>query len=125
MSTKEESKKNKALDLAVGQIDKQFGKGSIMRLGEDSVVAGLEGIPTGAISLDSALGIGGVPRGRITEIYGPEASGKTTLARSSRLSARYGRAGTRDLRHACPERCGGRGDHRLGGGARPPRGTGR
>ena len=59
MTTKEQSKKNKALDLAVGQIDKQFGKGSIMRLGEESVVAGLEGIPTGALSLDSALGIGG------------------------------------------------------------------
>ena len=80
MSTKEDNKKIKALDLALGQIDKQFGKGSIMRLGEDGVVASLEGIPTGAISLDSALGIGGVPRGRITEIYGPEASGKTTLA---------------------------------------------
>ena len=80
MNTKEDNKKNKALDLALSQIDKQFGKGSIMRLGEDGVVASLESIPTGAISLDSALGIGGVPRGRITEIYGPEASGKTTLA---------------------------------------------
>ncbi|MDP6397073.1 MAG: recombinase RecA [Candidatus Marinimicrobia bacterium] len=80
MSTKEDNKKNKALDLALGQIDKQFGKGSIMRLGEEGVVASVEGIPTGAISLDSALGIGGVPRGRVTEIYGPEASGKTTLA---------------------------------------------
>ena len=80
MNTKEDNKKNKALDLALSQIDKQFGKGSIMRLGEDGVIASLEGIPTGAISLDSALGIGGVPRGRITEIYGPEASGKTTLA---------------------------------------------
>ncbi len=80
MSTKEDNKKNKALDLALSQIDKQFGKGSIMRLGEEGVVASVEGIPTGAISLDSALGIGGVPRGRVTEIFGPEASGKTTLA---------------------------------------------
>ena len=80
MTKKQTSNKTKALDLALGQIDKQFGKGSIMRLNKDSIVAGLEGIPTGAISLDSALGIGGVPRGRITEIYGPEASGKTTLA---------------------------------------------
>lgn len=80
MSTKEDNKKNKALDLALGQIDKQFGKGSIMRLGEEGFVASVEGIPTGAISLDSALGIGGIPRGRVTEIFGPEASGKTTLA---------------------------------------------
>ena len=80
MSTKEDNKKNKALDLALGQIDKQFGKGSIMRLGEEGVIASVEGIPTGAISLDSALGIGGIPRGRVTEIFGPEASGKTTLA---------------------------------------------
>ena len=80
MSTKEDNKKNKALDLALGQIDKQFGKGSIMRLGDEGFVASVEGIPTGAISLDSALGIGGIPRGRVTEIFGPEASGKTTLA---------------------------------------------
>ena len=80
MTKKQTSNKTKALDLALGQIDKQIGKGSIMRLNKDSIVAGLEGIPTGAISLDSALGIGGVPRVRITEIYGPEASCKTTLA---------------------------------------------
>ncbi|HIB03179.1 MAG TPA: recombinase RecA [Candidatus Marinimicrobia bacterium] len=80
MSAKEVSKKDKALDLALVQIDKKFGKGSVMRLGEKGVIASVEGIPTGAISLDSALGIGGVPRGRVTEIFGPEASGKTTLA---------------------------------------------
>ena len=80
MSAKEVSKKNKALDLALVQIDKKFGKGSVMRLGEKGVIASVEGIPTGAISLDSALGIGGIPRGRVTEIFGPEASGKTTLA---------------------------------------------
>mgnify|MGYP006278276791 CR=1 FL=1 len=71
--------KEKAIDLAVDQIEKQFGKGSIMRLGEDGVHQEIESIPTGSLSLDIALGIGGVPRGRIIEIYGPEGSGKTTL----------------------------------------------
>jgi len=70
----------KALDAAVAQIEKQFGKGSIMKLGEDSVVTGLQVIPTGSLGLDIALGIGGYPRGRVVEIYGPESSGKTTLA---------------------------------------------
>jgi len=68
-----------AIDLAVGQIEKQFGKGSIMRLGEDVVLPGVQAISSGSISLDIALGVGGVPRGRIIEIYGPESSGKTTL----------------------------------------------
>jgi recombination protein RecA len=70
----------KALELAVGQIEKQFGKGSIMRLGRDEVPAGVPAISTGSLGLDIALGVGGVPRGRIVEIYGPESSGKTTLA---------------------------------------------
>jgi recombination protein RecA len=70
----------KALDLAVGQIEKQFGKGSIMRLGQKGGVAPVEVISTGAISIDYALGIGGMPRGRVVEIFGPESSGKTTLA---------------------------------------------
>jgi recombination protein RecA len=70
----------KALDAAVGQIEKQFGKGSIMRLGQHHAVAPLEAISTGAISIDYALGIGGMPRGRVVEIFGPESSGKTTLA---------------------------------------------
>jgi recombination protein RecA len=70
----------KALDLAVGQIEKQFGKGSIMRLGQKGGIAPIETISTGAISIDYALGIGGMPRGRVVEIYGPESSGKTTLA---------------------------------------------
>ena len=74
----EENGKSKALDLAMQQIEKNFGKGSIMCLG-DGVIAEVETIPTGSISLDSALGIGGIPRGRIVEIYGPESSGKTTL----------------------------------------------
>lgn len=74
-----ESKKSKALELAVTQIDRQFGKGSIMRLGDKDKIGGFDTISTGSISLDAALGIGGIPRGRITEIYGPEGSGKTTL----------------------------------------------
>jgi recombination protein RecA len=70
----------KAIDMAVGQIEKQFGKGSIMRLGQRDAVAAIPAIATGAVSLDFALGIGGVPRGRVVEIFGPESSGKTTLA---------------------------------------------
>lgn len=72
--------RKQALDLAMGQIEKQFGKGSIMRLGEDNIMRDISTIPTGSLGLDVALGIGGVPRGRIVEIYGPESSGKTTLA---------------------------------------------
>jgi recombination protein RecA len=72
--------KTKALDLALGQIEKQFGKGAIMKLGEESARVAVEVIPTGSIGLDMALGVSGVPRGRIVEIYGPESSGKTTLA---------------------------------------------
>jgi recombination protein RecA len=72
--------KMKALELAVGQIEKQFGKGSIMRLGNEEAPAGIPAISTGSLGLDIALGVGGVPRGRIVEIYGPESSGKTTLA---------------------------------------------
>jgi recombination protein RecA len=71
--------RDKALEMALSQIDKQFGKGSIMKLGERGHV-GVEAIPTGALALDLALGIGGLPRGRIVEIYGPESSGKSTLA---------------------------------------------
>ena len=70
----------KALDLAVSQIEKQFGKGAIMKLGEGGVIPDVSTISTGSLGLDIALGIGGVPRGRVVEIYGPEASGKTTLA---------------------------------------------
>src|SRR6266571_6060972 len=70
----------KAVDLAVGQIEKQFGKGSIMRLGQKGAIQPIDAISTGAISIDYALGVGGVPRGRVIEIFGPESSGKTTLA---------------------------------------------
>lgn len=73
------SEKRKALDMAMSQIEKQFGKGSVMKLGEYKAME-IEAIPTGALGLDIALGIGGVPRGRIIEVYGPESSGKTTLA---------------------------------------------
>ncbi|MCF6464677.1 recombinase RecA [Clostridium sp. Cult2] len=73
------NEKKKALDVAINQIEKQFGKGSIMRLGDTEIVK-MEVIPTGSLDLDIALGIGGVPRGRIVEIYGPESSGKTTVA---------------------------------------------
>jgi len=78
MST--ETKKAKALELAITQIDRQFGKGSIMRLGEEHIPTMENSISTGCLSLDVALGVGGVPRGRIIEVYGPESSGKTTLA---------------------------------------------
>lgn len=74
------SEKKRALELALSQIDKQFGKGSIMRLGDDRVLQEIQVISTGSLSLDVALGVGGIPRGRIIEIYGPESSGKTTLA---------------------------------------------
>jgi recombination protein RecA len=74
-----ETEREKALDAALGQIEKQFGKGSVMRMG-DNLNMHIESIPTGALSLDLALGIGGLPRGRIVEIYGPESSGKSTLA---------------------------------------------
>jgi recombination protein RecA len=80
MAVDERQERMKALEVAVGQIEKQFGKGSIMRLGARNSIAPTEAISTGAISIDYALGIGGLPRGRVTEIYGPESSGKTTLA---------------------------------------------
>lgn len=75
-----ENNRSRAIELAMGQIEKQFGKGSIMRLGEDAVIPEIQSISTGSLALDIALGVGGVPRGRVIEIYGPESSGKTTLA---------------------------------------------
>ena len=80
MSTEEKNiKKNEALDMAISQIEKSFGKGAVMRLGSNEKMS-VESVPTGALSLDIALGIGGFPKGRIIEIYGPESSGKTTVA---------------------------------------------
>ena len=78
--------REKALDAALAQVEKQFGKGSVMRLG-DETRAPLEVIPTGSIALDVALGLGGLPRGRVVEIYGPESSGKTTVALHAVASA--------------------------------------
>lgn len=74
--------KRKALDAALAQIEKQFGKGSVMKMDDSSVIEGIEAVSTGSLGLDIALGIGGLPRGRVVEIYGPESSGKTSLTLS-------------------------------------------
>ncbi len=101
MANTDNTEKRKALEAALGQIEKQFGKGSIMKLGEFNAM-NVEAIPTGALSLDIALGIGGIPRGRIIEIYGPESSGKTTLALHMIAEAQKmgGEAGFIDAEHA-------------------------
>jgi recombination protein RecA len=105
MSIKDKDKDNnklKALEMAISQIEKNFGKGSIMRLGEDSVIEGIQAIPTGSLTLDIATGIGGLPRGRVVEIYGPESSGKTTLALNAvaQAQAAGGTAAFIDAEHA-------------------------
>ncbi len=94
--------KLKALEMAISQIEKNFGKGSIMRLGEEGAVEGVQAIPTGSLTLDIATGIGGIPRGRIVEIYGPESSGKTTLALNAvaQAQAQGGTAAFIDAEHA-------------------------
>ena len=94
--------KGSALDLTLGQIEKQFGEGAIMRLGEAASALNIEAIPTGSISLDLALGIGGIPRGRITEIFGPESTGKSTLAQHiiAQAQALGGMAAYIDVEHA-------------------------
>ena len=94
--------KLKALDAALGQIEKQFGKGSVMKLGDSTANMNVETVPTGALSLDIALGLGGVPKGRIVEIYGPESSGKTTVALHmvAEVQKRGGIAGFIDAEHA-------------------------
>lgn len=94
--------KVKALDAAIGQIEKQFGKGSVMKLGDSSANMNVETIPTGSLSLDLALGLGGIPKGRIVEIYGPESSGKTTVALHmvAEVQKRGGIAGFIDAEHA-------------------------
>ena len=94
--------KMRALDAALGQIEKQFGKGSVMKLGDSAANMNVETVPTGSLSLDIALGLGGVPRGRIIEIYGPESSGKTTVALHmvAEVQKRGGIAGFIDAEHA-------------------------
>ena len=94
--------KLKALDAALGQIEKQFGKGSVMKLGDNGKDMNIQTVPTGSLSLDIALGLGGVPRGRIVEIYGPESSGKTTVALHmvAEVQKRGGIAGFIDAEHA-------------------------
>ncbi len=94
--------KTKALEMAISQIEKSFGKGAIMRLGEEGIIEEVPVIPTGSLSLDIATGIGGYPRGRVIEIYGPEASGKTTLALSAIAQAQKdgGIAAFIDAEHA-------------------------
>ncbi|MCI8287728.1 MAG: recombinase RecA [Lachnospiraceae bacterium] len=98
----EKDEKLKALDAAIGHIEKQYGKGAVMKLGDPSVQMNVETIPTGSLSLDIALGLGGVPRGRIVEIYGPESSGKTTvtLHMVAEVQRMGGIAGFIDAEHA-------------------------
>jgi len=96
------TEKEKALELVITHIEKRFGKGSIMKLGEATAMAHVEAIPTGSLALDLALGVGGIPRGRITEIFGPESSGKTTLAQHIIAEAQKlgGMAAYIDVEHA-------------------------
>ncbi len=94
--------KEKALDVAIGQLEKEFGKGAVMKLGEHTATMNVETVPTGSLSLDVALGLGGIPKGRIIEIYGPESSGKTTVALHmvAEVQKRGGIAGFVDAEHA-------------------------
>ena len=94
--------KLKALDAAITQIEKSYGKGSVMKLGDSRANMNIETVPTGSLSLDIALGLGGVPKGRIVEIYGPESSGKTTVALHmvAEVQKRGGIAGFIDAEHA-------------------------
>ncbi len=97
-----QDEKNKALEAALSQLDKQFGKGTVMRLGDASTNMEVSVIPTGSMNLDIALGLGGIPKGRIVEIYGPESSGKTTvtLHMISEVQKNGGIAGFVDAEHA-------------------------
>ena len=98
----ERAEKEKALEAAIGQLEKEFGKGTIMKLGDSKENMNVEAVPTGSLSLDIALGIGGIPKGRIIEIYGPESSGKTTVALHmvAEIQKRGGIAGFVDAEHA-------------------------
>jgi recombination protein RecA len=102
MSKTFDAEKQKNLDVTLQQIDKQYGKGSIMRLGDSGPIQKLDVISTGSLSLDAALGVGGVPRGRVIEIYGPESSGKTTLALTiiAEAQKKNGKAAIIDAEHA-------------------------
>ncbi len=99
---RDDRERQKAVEMAVGQIEKQFGKGAIMRLGQKGAIQPIDAISTGAISIDYALGVGGVPRGRVIEIFGPESSGKTTLALQviAEAQKRGGMAAFVDAEHA-------------------------
>jgi len=100
--TKMTTEKEKALELAIGQIEKRFGRGSIMKLGEAVAMSSVEAIPTGSLALDMALGVNGIPKGRVTEIFGPESSGKTTLGQHiiAEAQKRGGAAAYIDVEHA-------------------------
>ncbi|AKG54393.1 RecA [Dehalogenimonas sp. WBC-2] len=102
MNTEKNPEKQKSLEIALGMIEKQFGKGAIMKLSDAASGIAVEVIPTGSLALDLALGVGGIPRGRVTEIYGPEGSGKTTLAQHimAQCQKRGGKAFYIDVEHA-------------------------
>ena len=99
---KQRADKEKALEAAIGHLEKEFGKGTVMKLGESEANMNVETVPTGSLSLDIALGLGGIPKGRIIEIYGPESSGKTTVALHmvAEVQKRGGIAGFVDAEHA-------------------------
>ncbi len=99
---KKDENKLKALEAALAQIEKQYGKGSVMKLGDNNTHMNIETVPTGCLSLDIALGLGGIPKGRILEVYGPESSGKTTVALHmvAEVQKRNGIAGFIDAEHA-------------------------
>ena len=101
-SDKQRADKERALEAAIGHLEKEFGKGTVMKLGESEANMNVETVPTGSLSLDIALGLGGIPKGRIIEIYGPESSGKTTVALHmvSEVQKRGGIAGFVDAEHA-------------------------
>ena len=100
--TKNNDEKLKALEAAISKIEKDFGKGAVMKLGESGANMNVETVPTGCLSLDIALGLGGIPKGRIIEVYGPESSGKTTVALHmvAEVQKRGGIAGFIDAEHA-------------------------
>ena len=102
MATMSDENKKKALDAAIAKLEKDFGKGTVMKLGDPAAQVQVETVPTGSLSLDIALGMGGVPKGRIVEIYGPESSGKTTVALHmiAEVQKRGGIAGFIDAEHA-------------------------